>query len=235
MQASKHEPVVSLLIGGLPRGEREQFLKRCRRVELLFGAVLCEPGQAFSHVYFPLTSFISLAASISGRPPLEMRLIGNEGMLGATLVLGVNAPRLTGVVQGSGGALRMSIAQFRRELRQSPGLQRAINRYVYVLLAQLSQTAACNRFHEVGPRLARWLLMTHDRAHADRFFVTHEFLARMLGVQRSAVTIAAGILQKRRLIAYTRGQIRVLDRLGLEAVSCECYEAHIHEYAAVFA
>jgi hypothetical protein len=160
-----------------------------------------------------------------------MRLVGNEGMLGVTLVLGVNTTPLRGVVQGSGSALRMSAGKFRRALAVSPVLLRKLNRYLYVLMAQLSQVAGCNRFHEVQSRLAYWLLMTHDRAHADHFHLTHQFLADMLGVQRSAVTIAAGALQRMQLISYTRGEINILSRSGLEGASCECYDAVIQDYA----
>jgi CRP-like cAMP-binding protein len=174
-------------------------------------------------------------ATVGGHPPLEMGLIGNEGMLGATLVLGVNAAPLHAVVQGSGTALRMTAPHLRLALRDGPALLRMLNRYLYVLMAQLSQTAACTHFHEVDARLARWLLMTHDRAHADHFHLTHQFLADMIGVQRSAVTIAAGMLQQQKLIHYTRGEITVLDRPGLEAVSCECYDAVIEDYSRLFA
>jgi len=163
-----------------------------------------------------------------------MGLIGNEGLLGVTLVLDVPLAPLRGVVQGPGSALRMTAQELRAELKKSPSLGRTLNRYLYVLSAQLSQTAACTRFHEIEPRLARWLLMTHDRAHADHFHLTHQFLANMLGVQRSAVTIAAGALQARGLLRYSRGEIRILDRKGLEAAACECYRAVIRDYEQLF-
>lgn len=234
MSAVITERVVNRLIEGLPRKERNQLLSHCMPVELIFGATLCEPDQLFRHVYFPLTGFISLVATSDGHQPLEIGLIGNEGMLGMTLALGVNAIPLRGVVQGAGTALRMSASQLRRGLRDSPVLLRTLNRYLYAVMAQLSQSAVCTRFHEIEPRLARWLLLTHDRAHADHFHLTHQFLADMLGVQRSAVTIAAGALQSRKLIHYTRGEISILSRKGLEAASCECYSAVIEDYAKLF-
>lgn len=227
--------VINQLIQGLPRKLRERLLARCERVDLVFGEILCEANEPFGHAYFPLTGFISLVATVDDHEPLEMGLIGNEGMLGATITLGVDVVPLRGVVQGAGSALRMSAARFRAELRDSTDLLRVINRYLYVLMAQLSQTAACTRFHDVPARLARWLLMTHDRAHGDHFYLTHTFLADMLGVRRSGITIAAGDLQRRELISYTRGQITILDRRGLEAASCECYDAVTRDYAQVFA
>lgn len=226
-------PVVNGLIAGLPGKDQKRILLACEPVELTFGEILCEADQSFRHVYFPLSSFISLVANVGQHAPLEMGLIGSEGLLGVTLVLGLAEVPLRGVVQGSGSALRMSVPAFRRELRTSPALVRTLNRYLYVLMAQLAQTAACTRFHEVEARLARWLLMTHDRAHADHFHLTHEFLANMLGVRRSGVTTAAGELQSQGLIRYTRGEIRILDRSGLEASSCECYAAVIEDYARV--
>jgi CRP-like cAMP-binding protein len=235
LSTTKSVHVDNRLIGTLPHKERNRILKRCDPVDLVFGTILCEPDQPLRYVYFPLTGVISLMATVGGHPPLEMGLIGNEGMLGATLVLGVNAAPLHAVVQGSGTALRMTAPHLRLALRDGPALLRMLNRYLYVLMAQLSQTAACTHFHEVDARLARWLLMTHDRAHADHFHLTHQFLADMIGVQRSAVTIAAGMLQQQKLIHYTRGEITVLDRPGLEAVSCECYDAVIEDYSRLFA
>lgn len=222
------------LIDQLPPLERRRLLAMSESVDLIFGDVLCRPDTPFEHVYFPRSSFVSLLATVSEHPPLEMGLIGDEGMLGATLALGVDAAPMLAVVQGSGSAFRIPVAGFRRALESTPILHAQIDQYLYVLMAQLSQSAACARFHEVEPRLARWLLMTHDRAHGKHFHLTHQFLADMLGVQRSAVTIAAGALQRRHLIHYSRGDIEVLSRSGLLATSCECYEAVVHDYRQRF-
>lgn len=235
MTATNRAPVVNRLLAGVPHAHRRRILAQCQPCELAFGTILCEPEQPFAHVYFPQTAFVSLVATVADHEPLEMGLIGNEGMLGASLALGVNTVPLRAVVQGAGRALRMPAARFRLALRRSPALARAVNRYLYVLMAQLSQAAACTRFHDIESRLARWLLMTHDRAHADGFHLTHKFLATMLGVRRSGITIAAGALQRRRLIRYVRGTITVLDRRGLEAASCECYQAVVADYARLLA
>ena len=222
------------LLARLPRKERERILARCQKVDLVFGTTLCEPASPYRHIWFPLTGYISTVAMMDEHQPLEIRLIGNEGMLGATLALGIDTVPLRAVVQGSGTAWRMSAAALRRELRECPALTRMLKRYLYVLGAQLTQSTGCNRFHEVEARLARWLLLTHDRAPADQFYLTHEFLAGMLGVRRSGITIAAGALQERNIISYSRGEIRVLDRKGLEARSCECYALGEDDYSQVF-
>lgn len=227
--------MVNRLIEGLPHEARNRILRLCEPVELEFGLIVCEADRRFQHVYFPLTGFISLVAKVGDHPPLEIGLIGNEGMLGATLALGVNAARLRGIVQGSGSALRITAAQLIRELRSNAPLRRVLKRYLYVLLAQLSQSTACSRFHEIKARLARWLLMTHDRAHADHFRLTHQYLADMLGVQRSAITIAAGALQRKKLISYKRGVILIVSRRGLEAASCECYLAALDDHNRMLA
>ncbi len=224
--------VKNQLISGLPRKPREQFLKRCEPVSLVFGEVLCEADRPMSHVYFPLTGFISRTSILDDHRPLEIGLIGNEGMLGATLTLGINAAPMRAVVQGAGTALRMGVADARRELRRAEMLP-IVGRYLYLLISQLARSSACTRFHEIEPRLARWLLITHDRAHADHFHLTHEFLADMLGVRRSGVSVAAAKLQGRKLIRYHRGNINVLDRSGLEAAACTCY-AVLAEHEATF-
>lgn len=234
MAAATPVPISNRLIASLPRSERERLLAGCDPVDLVFGTILCEPDRPYREVYFPLNGFISLVEAVRGHAPLEMCLIGNEGMLGATMILGVPAVPLRAIVQGAGSAWRMSAQQFQRELTDSPHLRRALGRYVYVVMTQLSQTAACTYFHEVRPRLARWLLMTHDRAHADHFHLTHQFIADMLGVQRSAITIAAGALQKKKLIRYVRGEISILNRRGLEDASCECYASVVKSYAKRF-
>lgn len=215
---------VNFLIDGLPARQRNRLLKRCEPVDLAFDTLLCEIAQPYEFLYFPYTGVISLLVTVGDHRPLEMGLIGNEGMLGATLALGVDAAPLRAVVQGAGSAARIAVGEFERTLHDCLALRPLLNRYLYVLNSQLAQSAACTHFHQVEPRLARWLLMTHDRVTGDRFHLTHQFLADMLGVQRSAITIAAGVLQERNLIRYTRGEITVLDRGGLEAASCECYE-----------
>jgi CRP-like cAMP-binding protein len=234
MPSAQPAHIFNDLISMLPGKDRSRLLALCEPVELAFGTILCEADEPYHDVYFPLSGFISLVTEVSGHPQLEMGLIGSEGMLGATLMLGVDSAPLRAVVQGPGSALRMRAVDLRRQLAESPKLARTLSRYLYVLLAQLSQTAACTRFHEIQARLARWLLMTHDRAHADHFHLTHQYLADMLGVQRSAVTIAAGALQRRKLIRYTRGKISIMSRVGLEAASCECYAAVVQDYARVF-
>lgn len=232
---SAEMPVVTNhLISRLSREEQNRFLQHCEPTELVFGDILCEPDQPIQYVYFPLAGFISLVISMEGHQPLEVGLIGNEGMLGATLALEVADAPLKAVVQGSGSALRMTAARFQHELRNSPSMLSTLNRYLYVLVMQLSQTAACTHFHEIEPRLARWLLMTHDRAHADHFHLTQEYLADMLGVRRSSITIAAGKLQQQKLISYIRGEINILDRKALEAASCACYNVLNDHYVRLF-
>lgn len=226
--------VVNRLLEHLPHKDRNKILSCCEPVELEYGAILCEPDEPCEYAYFPLTSMISQVEIASGHPPLEICLIGNEGMLGITLVLGVDAAPLRAVVHGAGGALRMQRRALRSEMDGSDALQEILQRYLYVMTVQLSQTAICTHFHEIEARLARWLLLTHDRAHADHFHLTHQVLADMLGVRRSAVTIAAGLLQKRKLIHYKRGEINIVDRRGLEVTACECYGAAMDDYRRQF-
>lgn len=221
------------LLTGLSRKDHKQLVAACDTVDLCIGDILWEPNKRIPYVYFPLDCFISQLVPIDARANLELALVGNEGVLGTPLVLGVNLSSMQALVQGSGTALRVSAASFRRELERLPALRQLLNRYVYVQQAQLALTAACISFHSLDLRLAHWLLMTHDRANSDSFHLTHKFLAQMLGVRRVGITNAAGILQKRRLLSYTRGEITILNRAGLENASCSCYPASNSVYESV--
>lgn len=213
------------LIELLPRRDRQRLLAAAEPVELQVGTLLCRPGEAARHVYFPIDCYISLFTAVEGEPGLEVGLVGREGLVGVPLILGVSATALHGLVQGAGRAHRVAALPFRRELGASQALRCTVDRYLYVLMAQLALAGACTRFHHVGPRLARWLLMNQDRAQSDTFHLTQEFLAAMLGVRRVGITRAACELQGRGLILYHRGEISVLDRMGLEAAACGCYAA----------
>jgi len=219
------------LIEILSASDRRRLLAICDTVELVLGQVVCEPATSTRHVYFPVDSFISLVATVAGSPGVEVGMVGREGMLGTQLALGVDATPLHAVVQGSGTALRAGSAAFRRELARSASLRRTIDLYIAIMMAQLATSAVCLRFHEIGPRLARWLLMSRDRAGADTFRITHEFLAYMLGVRRVGITAAATRLQRVGLIEYRRGLLTVLDRRGLEAMACPCYAADLRSYS----
>lgn len=223
-------PIGNRLIAALPPKDRSRLLASCEEVDLVFNSVLHEPGDRIRHVYFPTSSYVSLITPADGAASLEVGLVGNEGMHGVSLALGIDIAPLKALIQGGGSALRMSATAFANAQARSPALRRELGHYVYVLMCQLAQSSACTRFHVVEARLARWLLMTHDRAHSDRFHVTHAFLALMLGVRRPGVTAAASALHKQKLIGYRRGDVTVLDRRRLEAVACSCYKADIAVY-----
>ena len=221
------------LLATLPHNDYEQLLACCEETELNFAEVLYRAGDLFSHVYFPTTSSVSLVAPIDSDHDLEVRLIGNEGMLGFPIILAVDVAPFNALVQGAGRALRLSKSVFLHELEKSVALQEELKRYFYVVMSQIAQTAGCNRFHIVEARLARWLLMAHDRAQSDQFHVTHVYLAYMLGVRRVGITKAANSLQKKELISYKRGDITILDRVGLEAASCGCYRTEKEVYERI--
>ena len=211
------------LLAAMPRKAYDALAPALAPVTLPFGEVLYEADALITHVYFPCESMVSLLLPVEDHFDVEVGLVGREGILGASLSLGIARSPVKALVQGAGSALRLSATRFRRELAHNPALQRAVNRYVHSLMQQITQTAACNRFHVVEARLARWLLMTRDRMRSSKFRMTHEFLSHMLGVRRVGVTEAASSLQRQKLIEYTRGNISILDEPGLEAACCGCY------------
>lgn len=221
------------LIELLPRKDRVRLLGVSQTVQLPWAEVIGERGAPALHVYFPIDGFISLITRIDQHSSLEVGMVGREGMLGAHVALDLVISPLDALVQGVGTAHRIGTGDLRRELARSVALKRTLQRYLYVLMVQMTTSVACLRFHNIGPRLARWLLMSQDRAHADHFRVTHDSLACMLGVRRVGVTVAAGELQSRGLIEYHRGELNVLDRRGLEASACSCYETDRRAYSAL--
>jgi CRP-like cAMP-binding protein len=220
----KPELVANSVLAALPMALYQRLRSGLEPVTLGFGKILYEPGEVIQEVYFPNDCVVSLLTLVKGGLALEVGLVGREGMVGVALALGGGVSQVRALVQGGGTAMRMKAARFRKELRKSLPLQGELQRYAGALMAQISQTAACNRFHPVDARLARWLLMMRDRGRSSHMHLTHKFLSSMLGVRREGVTAAAGKLQAAGLIEYSRGNIRILNHRGLEAASCPCYD-----------
>jgi len=222
------------LIEALPRSERTRLLAACESVNLSFAQVLCEPGDALGHLYFPTTGFISLITPVAGHHGLEVAMVGNESAAGLSLVLGEGHSALRMLVQGAGSALRIAVPALRQELQRSAALRGLLERSIASLLTRTARMAACTRFHLVDERLARWLLTSQDCAQSPQLHVTHEFLAYMLGVRRAGITKAATVLQERQLIRYHRGAVAILDRAGLELLACGCYQDDRRDILKVF-
>lgn len=220
------------LVDSLPMKQRKDVMALCDRVEIAPGTVVCEAGQPVEHVYFPISGSLSLTEAISGRDSVQTHSIGSEGMLGAALVLDIDRAPQRALAQMPCVALRMNTAKLRSALKQHPALRRALQRYLYVVILELSQNAICIHFHEIKSRLARCLLEAHDQSESDHVSLTHQLLAEMLGVQRGAITLAAIKLQREGAIRYSRGKIFILDRKRLETSSCRCYRATLANYDA---
>jgi CRP-like cAMP-binding protein len=228
----KHAPRTNGLLATLPRKEYERLFPSLEEIPLLYEKVLYEPGGLILDVYFPTSGIVSLLAAVEDRATLEVGLVGREGMVGLPVFMDVKTSRNRAVVQGAGYAFRMKAKVFQKECDSDGSLPRLLRRYTHSLLTQISQSAVCNRFHPIDARLARWLLMTRDRMGADEFQLTQEFLSNMLGVRREGVNKAAGELQQRNLIRYSRGALTILNRPGLEAIACKCYRIIKEEYDA---
>jgi CRP-like cAMP-binding protein len=226
----KHAVSENRLLAALTDRSRQAFLANCDHVALTAGEVLCRAGEEIRHVYFPLNCCLFQMTALETGERLEVGLVGDEGMLGVPLILGIDVSPQLARVQSSGTALRMSAALFRRHSRDSLSLRQEMHRYAHVLMSQLARAITCTHYHVVEARLARWLLMTRDRAHGNQFRLTHEIMSELLGVRRAGVTRAASSLRRHKLIRYTRGHITIVDDLGLEAAACGCYTADKDTY-----
>ncbi len=225
------QPRANHLLGVLPESIRDQLLPCLEPVALPLGQALYESGGRLDHVYFPLDAIVSLLNVTENGATAEIAVVGNEGMLGIALFLGGETMPNRAVVQSAGQALRLKATLFKQECTRSVALQHLLLRYTAALLTQMAQTVVCNRFHTVDQQLCRWLLLSLDRLPSNELRMTQELIANMLGVRREGVTDAAGKLQDAGLIRYARGRITVLDRAGLEARVCECYEVVRKEFS----
>src|SRR6266480_2690749 len=212
-------PPENRVLAALSGQEFKQLLPELEPFPLIFGARIFEPGEIIRHVYFPTSGIVSLLATIGENSSLEVGIVGNEGMVGVSAFMGVKTSRTLAVVQGAGSALRMKVGPFRKTLENGSGLPLLLLSYTHSLLTQISQSAVCNRFHPIDARLARWLLMTHNRMGTDEFQLTQEFLSNMLGVRREGVNRAASALQELNLISYSRGTLKILKRARLEEIA----------------
>ena len=227
---SRPPPIQNQLLAALPEKVYKRLIPHLESVSLPFMEVLYESGEPITHVYFPNDGLISLLIVMDDGTLREVALIGNEGMLGIAVILGMKATPTRALVVMPGSAMRMKAQALRDELKPGGALQSVLQRYTHALFTQVSQSAACIGSHQLKPRLARWLMMTHDRAAGDQLEMKHEFMAMMLSATRSMVTRAAGSLQNEKMIHYTRGHVTILDRGRLEATACKCYGVVKAEY-----
>jgi CRP-like cAMP-binding protein len=224
MAGVKKISIPNHLLAALSRADYQKLRHVLEPVELDFGDILYESHAEIHHVYFPNDCIVSMLTTVDTGQAAEVGLIGSEGMIGIPMALGVAVSPFRAVVQGGGTAMRMKTADFRRTFRNSGGLQKQVFLFTHLLMIQVAQTAACNRFHVLTQRIARWILMTRDRINSSEFRITQEFLALMLGVRRVGVSIAICSLRDHNIIRYRRGTITILDHAGLVALACGCYK-----------
>jgi CRP-like cAMP-binding protein len=216
-------PFENRILAALPRLEYARFSSHLEAVRLPQGKTLYQVGGAIRYAYFLKSGMASLLSVMDDGAAVEVGMVGNEGLVGLPAILRINNSPYQVVVQLPGNALRLRADLLRAEFDRGGQLQDLLLRYLHTVLTQISQSAACNRFHALKARLCRWLLVSHDRAQTDTLHLTHEFLSQMIGAPRARVTMTASGLQKAKLIRYSRGKIQILDRRGLESSSCECY------------
>jgi CRP-like cAMP-binding protein len=219
------------LLAALPEAERQRWLSQLEWVDLPLGQVIYESGRPLSHVYFPTTAIVSLLYVLEDGASAEIAVVGREGIVGISLFMGGESTPSRAVVQSAGQGFRLQAGLMKEEFNRAGPVMHLLLRYTQALITQMSQTAVCNRHHSLDQQLCRWLLLSLDRLDSCELLMTQELIANMLGVRREGVTEAALNLQKLGLISYARGHIHVLDRPGLEARTCECYEVVRREYA----
>jgi len=222
------------LLAALPHKEFEQLIQKFERTELNYGETIYDSGAIIRHVYFPESGIVSLLAVVDDNSTLEVGIVGFDGMVGLPVFLGVKTSSNRALVQGLGFALRMTADEFVKECESRIELTRVLKRFAHALMTQTAQSAACNRYHPIDSRMARWLLMTQERMETGKFQITQEFLSNMVGVRREAVNKAARAFQDDGLISYVRGNLLILDLKGLRAITCGCYNVmtkHEPDYA----
>ncbi|MBD2213682.1 Crp/Fnr family transcriptional regulator [Nostoc linckia FACHB-104] len=222
------------LLGALPSDIYERLASHFKLVSLPTQEVICEVAEPIQYAYFPHQAVISLLATMDDGSTVEVALVSQEGMVGLPIILGDNISSMRAIVQVPGEAMRINADILKAEFFQGGPLQNLLLRYVQAVLIELAQGAACNRLHSLDKRLARWLLKISDRMQSQEFPLTQEFLSQMLGVRRAGVSVAASILSQSGIISYNRGHICILDRKGLEAASCECYQVVKDEFTRLF-
>jgi CRP-like cAMP-binding protein len=222
------------ILAALPAAEYEKLSPHLFKVSCALGDILHAPEQKIDYVYFPEGCLVSLVAVLEDGETVEAGVIGSEGFVGLPVVLGVQSGTTQSLVQGAGEAMRIKAETLQSAISNGGPLHDLLLRYTHTLFTQIAQTAACNRAHDLNQRLARSLLLTHDRLKKDEFVLTHEFLARMLGTRRAGVSVAANGLREGGLIDYTRGRVRIINRSGLEKAACECYAVVKADYDALF-
>ena len=218
------------ILASLPKAEISRLVPFLSEVELPSGKTLMESNQEITSAYFLETGLASVVVAMANGNMVETGITGNDGLIGFPVLLGTRSTPMRIFMQIPGSGFKIKVQHLVEEFERSGTLYKKINRYVQAILVQTGQTAACNRLHDIAERLARWLLMCHDRMETNTFTITHEFLGHMLGTPRSTVTLAAGILHEAGLVEYSRGKVLVKDRKGLEKAACECYQTIRKEF-----
>lgn len=221
------------LIDLLPKEIQGVILSKANLVDFDLSQKICIVHQKTQYLYFPIDGFISIVQNIDQYPPLEVGMIGHEGVLGAEIILGIQTNCFSAIVQGSGSAWQIRVDDFLDHISNIPKLKQIINSYIAIRISQLGLSASCEHFHEIGPRLAKWLLMSKDRAKSSSFLMTHEFISLMLGIRRVGVTTAAADFRRRGLIDYHRGEMTILNHDGLKSEACSCYEKNREIYTSL--